>query len=71
MPGCDHLIIDNKNGVLIKPRSINAIEEAINSICRQELTIMGELSYEIYKSDFSEEVVYKSTIEIYEMLFAK
>ena len=31
MPGCDHLIIDNKNGVLIKPRSINAIEEAINS----------------------------------------
>ena len=68
MPGCDHLIMNNKNGFLIKPRSISAIEESINFICQQELSIMGESSYEIYKSDFSEDVVYKSLIKIYDKI---
>jgi glycosyltransferase involved in cell wall biosynthesis len=68
MPGCDHLIHNNENGILIKPRSVDAIEKSINFICKNELTTMGEASYKIYKSDFSEKVVYNSLIDIYKKL---
>ena len=60
MPGCDHLIHNNENGILIEPRSVNAIEKSINFLCKKELKIMGEASYNIYKSDFSEKIVYDS-----------
>tara|TARA_B110000259_G_C13873619_1_gene345853 strand:- start:264 stop:773 length:510 start_codon:yes stop_codon:yes gene_type:complete len=68
MPGCDHLIMNNKNGVLIKPRSIGAIKESINFICEKNLQKMGQKSFEIYKSEFSERVVYNSVIDIYKTL---
>ena len=68
MPGCDHLIDNNENGILIEPRSINAIEKGINFICNKELKIMGEASYKIYKSNFSEKIVYNSLIDIYKKL---
>lgn len=68
MPGCDHLIHNNENGILIEPRSVNAIEKSINFICNKELKIMGEASYKIYKSDFSEKIVYNSLIDIYKKL---
>lgn len=68
MPGCDHLIHNNENGILIEPRSVNAIEKSINFICNKELKIMGEASYKIYKSNFSEKIVYNSLIDIYKKL---
>lgn len=68
MPGCDHLVHNNENGILIEPRSVNAIEKSINSICKKELKIMGEASYKIYKSNFSEKIVYNSLIDIYKKL---
>jgi glycosyltransferase involved in cell wall biosynthesis len=37
MPGCDHLIHNNENGILIEPRSIDAIEKSINFICKKIL----------------------------------
>ena len=68
MPGCDHLIRNNENGILIEPKSVEAIEKSINLICEKELKIMGEASYKIYNSDFSEKVVYNSLIDIYKKL---
>ncbi|AOR26759.1 glycosyltransferase, GT1 family [Formosa sp. Hel3_A1_48] len=68
MPGCDHLIHNNENGILIEPRSVDAIEKSINLICDKELTTMGEASYKLYKSKFSEKVVYSSLIDIYKKL---
>lgn len=65
MPGCDHLIQNNENGILIEPRSFDAIEKSINFICQRELKWMGEASYKIYKRDFSEKIVYNSLINIY------
>ena len=65
MPGCDHLIDDNKNGILIKPKSIDAIEKSINFICKKDLSTMGKSSYKIYKNEFSEKVVYSSLSDIY------
>lgn len=68
MPGCDHLINNNENGILIEPRSIDAIEKSINDICEKELKTIGEASYKLYKSKFSEKVVYSSLINIYKNL---
>jgi len=68
MPGCDHLIHNNENGILIEPKSVDAIEKSINSICEKELKKMGQASYKIYKSDFSEKIVYNSLINIYKKL---
>lgn len=67
MPGCDHLIQDNKNGILIEPRSIEAIEESINCILKQDFQAMGKKSYEIYCEQFSENVVFNSLSNIYEI----
>ena len=68
MPGCDHLINKNENGILIKPRSVDEIEKSINLICEKELKKMGEASYKIYTRGFSEKVVYNSLINIYKKL---
>jgi glycosyltransferase involved in cell wall biosynthesis len=68
MPGCCHLIHNNENGILIEPKSVNAIEKSINFICEKELKTMGEASYKIYKSDFSEKIVYDSLVDIYKKL---
>ena len=68
MPGCDHLVLNNENGILIEPRSVDAIDKSINFICTKELKKMGEASYKIYKSDFSEKIVYDSLVDIYKNL---
>ena len=68
MPGCDHLIYNNENGILIDSKSIDAIEKSINSICKQELSTMGKSSYKLYKREFSEKIVYNSLIDIYKNL---
>ena len=41
MPGCDHLINNNENGILIEPRSVKAIEKSISFICEKDLPKMG------------------------------
>lgn len=68
MPGCDHLIKKNENGVLIQPKSIVAIEKSINFVCGKNLIFMGQKSYEIYISNFSESIVYNSLIDIYKKI---
>lgn len=68
MPGCDHLIHNNENGILIKPRSVDEIEKSITQIIEKNLQKMGQKSYELYKSEFSERVVYNSIIDIYKTL---
>lgn len=68
MPGCDHLVQNQENGILIEPKSVDAIEKSINLICKKELSVMGNSSYELYKSKFSEEIVFTSLVNIYKNL---
>ena len=63
-----HFRKNNENGISIKPRSVDAIEKSITLICKKNLQKMGQKSYEIYKNEFSERVVYKSVIDIYKTL---
>ena len=68
MPGCDHLVRNNENGICIDPKSVGAVEKSIALICKRNLQQMGHRSYEIYKKDFSEGVVYNSLIDVYKTL---
>ncbi|MDB4603786.1 glycosyltransferase [bacterium] len=68
MPGCDQLIDNKRNGILIMPKSVDAIEKSIKTICERDLREMGEKSYEIYKKEFAEKVVYESLVDIYKMV---
>lgn len=65
MPGCSHLIKKKENGILIKPKNVLEIVEAINYLRSVDLQRMGHNSAEIYKNEFSEEVVYNQLLNIY------
>ena len=65
MPGCDHLILKNKNGLLIQPKSVQSIENNINRICKMNFNHMGKLSYHLYHAQFSEKIVFSSLLNIY------
>lgn len=68
MPGCDHLVQNAENGIIIEPKSVDAVERVINLMCEKKLSIMGECSYNIYKNQFSEKIVYSSLLKIYKNL---
>ena len=65
MPGCDHLICENKNGLLVHPKSVQSIENSINKICTRNFYHMGTISHELYHSQFSEKIVFNSLLNIY------
>ncbi|MGY5351715.1 glycosyltransferase [Wenyingzhuangia sp. IMCC45533] len=66
MPGCDHLI-DN-NGLLIQPQSTEAIKNAILNITDMNLSDLGEKSFDLYNSNFSEKKVYSGILDSYKKL---
>ena len=69
MPGCSHLIPNSKNGILIKPKNVNAIERSIIEILEKNIHIMGIESHQLYMKKFSEKVVYTSIKNLYHSIF--
>lgn len=65
MPGCNHLIIKNKNGRLVQPQSLEEIVEGLEELLISDLIQLGIESSKIYQSDFSENVVYNQLLEAY------
>lgn len=65
MPGCNHLIKNNKNGKLIVPKSIDSIIEGLLYLNDKDLQELGKNSRLIYESEFSEEVVYNQLLNAY------
>jgi glycosyltransferase involved in cell wall biosynthesis len=64
-PGCNHLIQNNLNGILVKPKSVDEIKLAIYKLLSIDLTILGSKSKDIYLENFSEEIVYNSIYQFY------
>ena len=64
MPGCSHLV-NQKNGILINPKSSLQIKEAILSILEGDLKEMGEESSKLYFEKFSEKIVYSEIHNLY------
>ena len=65
MPGCNHLIPNNENGVLISPRSSEAIKNAILEVVNKDLQDLGRNSNILYHNKFSEEKVYTAIYNLY------
>jgi glycosyltransferase involved in cell wall biosynthesis len=65
MPGCDHLISNSKNGIMVKQKSVKEIEDSIIEILGKDIISMGQESYNFYKKKFSEKVVYSSIEKLY------
>lgn len=65
MPGCKDLVENGANGELIEIKSADAISSAVLKIMNRDLKQMGEKSWQIYHSKYSEKKVYSSILELY------
>ena len=65
MPGCNHLIEDSKNGVLIQPKSAQEVEQSVLAILSRDLNRLGEESQNLYFEKFSENIVYSEILNLY------
>lgn len=65
MPGCNHLVESNNNGVLVRPKDTEDLVNALHLITVRNLEKMGAKSFEIYQQKFSESVVYNQLLNIY------
>lgn len=65
MPGCDHLISNDENGILIEPQNIKELENSIKNVLKKDIKIMGQKSNKLYHQKFSEKVVYSAIENLY------
>jgi glycosyltransferase involved in cell wall biosynthesis len=65
MPGCNHLVPNGENGILIPPRDSKAITNAMLKILNEDLKTLGENSNTLYHEKFSEEKVYTAIYDLY------
>src|SRR5690554_167705 len=67
MPGCNHLVKNNRNGKLIVPKSVDSIVDGLLQLRSRDLDVLGRESRAIYESEFSENVVYNKLLEAYNL----
>ena len=65
MPGCNHLVKNKQNGVLVEPRNKEAIVEGLRFLLKADTKHLGVNSEKIYKTEFSEHVVYNNLLSSY------
>lgn len=70
VPGCREIVRHNENGLLVPPHDSKALAEAIKKLIKNpELrTIMGVRGPQIVEAEFSEEIVVRQTMAVYERL---
>lgn len=65
MPGCNHLIKNSLNGILVKPKNKRDLIVALERLTNLDLEKMGEQSKQVYKEYFSEDVIYNQLLSNY------
>ena len=70
VPGCREIVRHNENGLLVSPRDSKALSDALKILIRDsELRAkMGARGREIVEAEFSEEIVVRQTMEVYEKI---
>lgn len=73
VPGCREIVRHNENGLLIPPHDSKSLTEALKILIKDtELRAkMGARGREIVEAEFSEEIVVKQTLELYERLIRR
>lgn len=73
VPGCKEIVCHNENGFLIPPHDSKALADALKVLIKDpELRAkMGARGREIVEAEFSEEIVVKQTMEVYERLLSQ
>jgi glycosyltransferase involved in cell wall biosynthesis len=67
VPGCNLTVISDKNGLMIKPRSVTAIASAVQNVLSRTSSWrqMGEFSRELAIQEFSEHKVFSEIVKLY------
>jgi len=67
VPGCKLTIVPNENGILIPPRSTQAIKAAVEKIMneREKWIYMGAASRRLAVTNFSENVIFEEILNLY------
>ena len=65
VPGCKETIINNKNGIIVRPGSVEEIENAMKFFIKNPklITKMGYESFLIAKAKFSAEIFNKKLLD--------
>ncbi|PIP05915.1 MAG: hypothetical protein COX52_09395 [Syntrophobacterales bacterium CG23_combo_of_CG06-09_8_20_14_all_48_27] len=73
VPGCREIVRHNENGLLVPPRDPKALVNVLKILIKDpELRAkMGTRGREIVEAEFSEEIVVKQTMEVYERLLSQ
>ena len=73
VPGCGEIVRHNENGLLVPPHDSKALANALKVLIKDpELRAkMGAKGREIVEAEFSEEIVVKQTMEVYERLLSQ
>ena len=67
VPGCNLTVIQDKNGLIIEPRSASAIRDAVIKMLsrRDQWKSMGQASRQLALDEFSEKTVYSQIVKLY------
>lgn len=67
VPGCKLTIVSNQNGLLIEPRSVEAIRAAVENMLanEQRWPEMGAISRELAIAEFSENKIFSEIVKLY------
>ena len=68
IPGCRDVVQDGKNGLLVQPRDVDSLADALEKLLLDETLrkTLGKCSREIVEKQFSAETVIRKTIFVYE-----
>ncbi len=66
--GCNLTVQENRNGLLILPRSSESIQDAISKIIKMDLNKLGSASRRLAEENFSDEVIFKQIRKIYDQI---
>lgn len=70
IPGCREIVRHDINGILVPPRNIQALADAISKLLSapELMRYMGEAGRAIAEEEFAEEIVIAQTLELYRKL---
>ena len=73
VPGCREIVRHNENGLLVPPRDSKSLANALKILIKSpELRAkMGARGRELVEAEFTEEIVVKQTLEVYERLISQ